>query len=283
MKQKRAQPKFYTSEKTSIRFDINNTVDIAIVIKQHETEIPDAIATWVLYRNVDSFNLVIHTSEESKFNALDKGCVITNVNNAIYLALKTGLGSEDSAIIGYEQPSLPLLVEMMEPLTVSLAKKAFISWHSYFEYEDLEQICNLCLCDLYNKGYYVHKSLLSRVFNQYIYHQMRINDHRGYEIVSLYKTTSVEDESLTIEQSIPDTAAIERAIDEAARKEAEDISDFEKDVIIELIGERRYNEIVRQKKFNSITPQTSKLLSQIKAGIDKQTIKELKEYIWKIR
>lgn len=283
MKQIRSKPKYYTSDKTMIEFECDASNDIATVLKLHESEIPDEISRYVLYRCGDTFKFVVHTSEEMKFNTLDKGCVITNVNNAIYLALKTGLGADKTTIIGYEQPSLPILVEMLQPLVVSLAKRAYSMWNAYFDYDDLEQMCNLCLCDLYNGGYYIHKSLLSTTFNRHIYRQMRSNDHRGYEIVSIYKVVSTEDESLTIEQSIPDKNAIEQRIDEEASAEAHDVAMFERDLLVELIGERQYNELVRQQRFNMLTPQTCKLIRRIKEELKNHNVKSTKEYIWKIR
>ena len=70
--------------------------------------------------------------------------------------------SQQSYVIGYKQPPLDLLLQVLDPLVQRLARQQHDYWG--LEYDDLCQTCRLVICALYRKGYYIHKSLVNRAF-----------------------------------------------------------------------------------------------------------------------
>lgn len=176
---------------------------------------------------------------------------------------------EKKRIIGYRQANLDKLIELMQPLVHKLALSQQRRWQR-FEYEDLCQMCNLAIVELYRKGYYVHKSLIEKTFNNMVLMELR-HDRDAPAIIPLEQAfTGTDDlEKLTIADIIADP-------DDELRKEEQEIADkrewtFQevKDIIIGLIGPRQFDQLFRDYGNKHTTAQTRKMMLKIKAHFAK--------------
>ena len=102
----------------------------------------DKLVQWEIHYNI---------SQTNKYNTI-------TVNNAVkYLkeTLSTNVNEKNKYVNCYLQPSLDLIIKLRKYLIVKLAKEQKQRWQ-WLEFEDLVQMCNLVICDLYYKGYYIH-------------------------------------------------------------------------------------------------------------------------------
>lgn len=171
---------------------------------------------------------------------------------------------EKRRIIGYRQASIDKLIELMQPLVRKLASMQQRRWHQ-FEYEDLCQMCNMAIVDLYNKGFYIHKSLVEKTFNNMVLMELR-HDRYKPQIIPLEQAfNGTEDlEKLTIADILVDP-------DDELRKDRENTDDnrewtFEevKKIIIELIGERRFDQLFRDYAYQHTTAQSQKQMQRLR-------------------
>lgn len=176
---------------------------------------------------------------------------------------------EKKRVIGYRQANLDKLIELMQPLVKKLARTQQQRWQHY-EFEDLCQMCNLAIVELYRKGYYIHKSLVEKTFNNMILMELR-HERDKPVIVPLEQSFNGNDdlEKLTIADIIIDP-------DDELRKEQEDIEQnrewtFQevKDIIVELIGQRRFDRLFSDYGNGHTTGTTQQEMKRIKAHFAK--------------
>lgn len=171
---------------------------------------------------------------------------------------------EKKRIIGYRQANLDKLIELMQPLVRRLAAVQQRRWHQ-FEYEDLCQMCNLAIVELYRKGYYVHKSLVEKTFNNMVLMELRHERDKPAVVPLEQAFNGTEDlEKLTIADILADP-------DDALRKEQEDRSSerewtFQevKSIIIDLIGPRRFDQLFRDYANQHTTSQSQKQMQRLR-------------------
>lgn len=200
----------------------------------------------------------------------------------ILTLIKYDKNTDDNArkyIIGYCQPELDIQIKVYDPLIANLALKMNARWTA-LEYDDLYQTCRLCLILLYNKGYYIHKRLLEKSFSNAVLQSIR---HKRYEpeIMSLYQKYNGDDkEKLTLADTIPDKEA-------EAQQALSDLNECDKEVykklrelIVDIVGERGYQELLRDYGNSHTSDVTRYLLRKIKDKFAKKgiTIKTFNKY-----
>lgn len=171
---------------------------------------------------------------------------------------------EKKRIIGYRQANLDKLIELMQPLVHKLAKSQHQRWQQ-LEYDDLCQMCNLAIVELYNKGYYVHKSLLEKTFNNMVLMELRPDRDRPIIVPIEQAFNGTEDlEKLTIADILADP-------DDDLRREQEDKDanrewTFQavREIIVELIGPRQFDQLFRDYGYKHTTAQTRKMMQKVK-------------------
>lgn len=229
----------------------------------------DIFVGWIVQYNI---------SQNDEYNTID-------VHSALYdIACRIKFDKETDDryrkhVIGYSQPSLDVQVMVYDPLIRNLALKMSARWNT-LEYDDLYQTCRLCLIILYNKGYYIHKRLLERAFTNAVLQSIRKRRNEP-EILSIYQPYQGDDkEKLVLGDTIPDKAL--------EQKQAED-DDAEcdkamfvklKQLIISVVGERGYNELLRDYGNKHTTDMTRKMLQKVKTHFAKKgiTIKSFDKY-----
>lgn len=214
---------------------------------------------------LDSWTIEYVFSQMEEYNTLKSQDTVENI-------VKNLIDSRNVVkhVVGYKQPPIELMLEIYEPLIRSLALHECKKWKEV-EFDDAYQSCRLVMLLLYKKNYYIHKSLLKRSFENYILCQLRYEKYKP-EILSLesvfYKSDGINKE-LTIAETIPDESEEERK-----KKEEEEfifniIFKEVKDIIVELIGQRQFEQLLRDYGMKHTTPWSRKKMQQIKNKFDK--------------
>ena len=230
------------------------------------------------------YNKDVHTgwrveymfNQFDKYNTLLSKDIITDITNIIVHNRKS-----TKRVIGYKQPSIDILLKIYAPLIKLLAKQQSDKWTD-LEYEDAFVMCQLVMINLYRKGYYIHKSLLKRAFINYIlmefrslrskpevysFEQVQFNDDSNTELTL---ADTIHDEKFELEQ--------ERNVDKAA---FEAVFAEIKEILIDMIGERQFEQLLRDYGSRNTTAWSRKKMQTIKNKFKSVgfTIDILKEYL----
>lgn len=227
----------------------------------------DKFYSYIIYAKYDEGTLVSWTiqynlSQIDEYNTLERSKVIKSIMEDLkreHKPLKN--------VIGYGQPSFDIIVQAYDPLVHKLAKQQGDKWKQY-EHDDLCQICRLVMLKLYRKGYYIHRRLLYKAFQNEIW--MDVKKHRGMpEIVSLEDTFYCKSDGDSEALSLSDVLADKNLIEEEERKWKEEgerlIFEEIKDIIIDYIGVRQWNELLRDYGNGHTTSATRIKMHKIKA------------------
>ena len=180
-----------------------NTVDVEEMILSAFDGI-EKIYSYIVYAKykngkLDHWKVEFMLSQHDEFNELN----ISNVAYDVAKMTELSVVSETQKVLGYKQPSPEVLLKVYEPLINKLVKEELNRWN-YLEYEDLLQMCRLVMMRLYRNGYYIHKNLLRRAFNNEVL--MHIRKDKNKPIMVSVNSTIYEDNSedeLTLMPSHP--------------------------------------------------------------------------------
>lgn len=195
------------------------------------------IYSYIVYRDmcdakVTGWRVCLNVSETERYNTLDA----TEVAHTIIDEITCEMHTVKSNVVLYGQPSLEIFFQTAESLVDTLANQVHTRW-PHLEQEDLKQWCKLTICELYHKGYYLHKSLIARCFNNMVL--QHLNKNPVVPLVNLDEPLG-DTENSTVRDVIPDTSAILR---EEAQQHLDEVSTvFAKvrDILVKRLGERRY-------------------------------------------
>lgn len=199
-------------------------------------------------------------SQTDKYNTLHS-CIVVD---EIFAILKESNEKKVSNVIGYKQPSLDIQIQLFEPLINKLALKQIQRWPQ-IEYEDACQICRMTMLNLYRKGYYLHPTLVERCYNNDILSSIR-KDKNKPEIISIDKVVHHDGDNtpLTIGDMLPDTQAEEDAEQKDAEEFIQLVFGQVKEIIVELIGERQFEQLMRDYGNKHTTSWSRKKMQQLK-------------------
>lgn len=235
------------------------------------------IYSYLVYANYKDSALVSWTikysiNETSQYNTLTNTTVIADVYDILLHDKKT-----NKRIIGYKQPSIEIMLELYTPLIRTLAKRACSEW-TELEYEDAISICQLTMLKLYRKGYYLHKHLLEKSFKNEILMSLRKKRYAP-ETLSLddIMYDSGDDTQITLIDMLEDTSI---TIEQEERDHQEQVHDAfikMKDLIVDMIGERRFDQLYREYSNKTVSHASAMTMQRIKKelkklGIDKSIL-----------
>ena len=212
-------------------------------------------ASWRIHYNV---------SQSNKFNTLRSDAVIEHVYKLLQKELETPCNKN---IVAYGQGDLEFVIKQYKPLIIKLAKEQHDRWHQ-LEMEDLIQMCNLVICDLYYKGYYIHKQIIRRSFINYVLMYLR-KDKNKPAILSLEQSyvNPNGDDKITLADMIPDRDAVNEMYDKDDYEVHQRILREVKDIVIDFIGPRQYDQLLREYANKQTTNWSRKLMQTIKAHL----------------
>lgn len=224
----------------------------------------DTIYSYLIYTKYDNnvltgWDIEYMISQQDKYNTLVCANIVDEIFDTI---LSNKLVVKN--VIGYRQPPLELMLTLYKPLIKKLALEQSKRWLS-LEYEDAYSMCQLVMIILYNKGYYIHKRLLERSFNNYVLMELR-HERDKPDIISLDKIVynDGQNEPLTISDMTPDKE-LEYEQELKEHKEWLDrVFNDVKEIIVEYIGERQFEQLLRDYGNKHTTTWSRKRMQQIK-------------------
>lgn len=240
------------------------------ILEEYFTEIGNVYSYIVYVKHEDNIlvNYVIqcNISQTDRYNTISTQKLIADC----IAIIKDYNTNNAKRVIGYSQPSVDIILEAYDPLIKKLAKIQDGKWDMY-TYEDLCQICRLEVMVLHSKGYYIHKRLLEKVFINRLLMNTR-HDRNKPVILSFedtfYRTSSADSEKLSVADTIPDTDLIDKQRTEEERIAENLIFQEVKGIVIDLIGIRRWDELIRCYGNKTTTATTRKLMQQIKTHFE---------------
>ena len=227
----------------------------------------EPINSFIVYRvmkdnELTGWNITYNVSQNNDYNTLSKddvlNCIMKNIKRP---------DAASKRVVCYLQPPVELLIKLYKPLIIKLAKEQHQHWNK-LEMEDLIQMCNLVICDLYYKGYYIHKALIRRAYINYVL--MHIRKERNKPIViSLnqeYSKTD-DDDRVTIADMIADDEQLNKMEDKYDKEVEVKILTELKEIVMDYIGPRQYDQLLREYSNKSTTNWSRKLMMSIKAHL----------------
>lgn len=205
--------------------------------------------------NLMGWQINILLSENDDYNTISKNKLMTGIMHAI---VKTD--SKAKVLVDFEQPPLELLIKLYEPLVNKLANEEKLHWKQ-FEFDDLCQMCRLAICTLYSAGYFIHKSLIRTTFVRMILSELRLRGDE-YEAIPMHKLNKDDLEYINCieDESVEDE--FKEIIDGSQQ-----YIDDRKKTVIGIIGQRQYDQIVREYRTGTTTGATQKLVHKLKTEL----------------
>lgn len=225
----------------------------------------DKIYSYIIYakhnnEEVSCWKIDYHISQVPKYNTLICNNIIPEITDKLYKSK-----NDTHTIVGYAQPPIELMLELYDPLVCKCAKEQCNRWRD-LEYDDAVSMCRMVMLILANKGYYIHKQLLRKSFNMYVLKYLRKNINSP-ELVSLEKVMYCggdEDDTLTLADMIADTSIEEKKQDKDNEIAVKAIFEEVKAIIIELVGERQFEQLLRDYGHKHTTTWSRSKMLQIK-------------------
>lgn len=215
--------------------------------------------------NNDRYRIRYAVSETEKYNTVSKKNVVDKIASCI--AQPSILGK---MVVGYIQPPVDLMVELYDPLIHKLATKQHRCWQQ-IEYEDLCQMCRMTLVLLYNKGYYIHKSLLEKAFENEVLQEMRkISSDVKFVSFETHEGGGEDMEKLTLGDTICDTDLENKKQDEESIQISNEIFNEVKSILIDIIGERQFEQLFRDYANGHTSTWSRRKMQTIKAIFEKE-------------
>ena len=256
---------------TKVSLSISSKLSDVEITEKVASMLPDtkSIYSYIVYSKFKNelklgWLVECNLSQSAKYNTLDCD---TSLSEIAKIIIDNRYSSK--YVIGYKQPPIELMLTLFSPLMHKMALEQCDKWNE-LEYEDALSMCKLVMLKLYAKGYYIHKFLLQRSFENYVL--MELRHSRGKpETLSFEQTMHSSDDSdvITLGDMLPDhdaeLKAEKKEEDEVFRLIFEEV----KAMIIEFIGERQFEQLLRDYGNKHTTPWSRKKMQQIKEKFKK--------------
>lgn len=209
------------------------------------------------------WRISLNISQNQKYNTL----IPSEIAKYISGKMEASKNQEQTYVVCYMLPPLELVLKLYRPLIYKLADEQHQRW-TYLEMPDLIQMCNYVICELYFKGYYIHKRLIRRSYNNYVLMHIR-KDKDKPSIVSFEQEYSKSDgdDRITVGDMIPDVEQMYEQEDKDNEEVLCKVLQEVKDIVIDFIGPRQYDQLLREYSNKSTTNWSRRLMVKIKAHL----------------
>ena len=202
-------------------------------------------------------------SENDKYNTITKEFVKEDVLNTI----RADKSNNGKYIIGHKQPPIDLMIELYEPLVQKLSRERCNRW-KFLEYEDVCQICRMTIVILYNAGYFIHKRLLCKAFNNAILQEVK-SVAPSVDYISI-ENGSEDLEKLRLSDTLRDTATEDAEMDAEEIQIRAQIYGEVKDILVDMMGTRQYEQFYNDYAKGHTTPWSRRKMQTIKTAFEQQ-------------
>lgn len=217
------------------------------------------VFSYVVYSKPNGWLVKYNLSNIDEYNTLTPDACVSMIYTICAAARYL---HKPNKIVGYQQAELSVLIKAFENLICKLTHRAYLEW-SQIGYDDLKQICYLTFCKLYNRGYYIHKSILEKSFSRDILLVLR-KDKNKPQIVSI-DTKISEDDNVTIGDCIPDVSIEEDRVQKENADVNRQIFEEMKSIIVDYMGPRQYDQLLREYSNKSTSAWGRKKMIELKA------------------
>ena len=221
----------------------------------------DRLYSYFVRNHTERYDVKYMVSQVDRYNTI-------TIEDAAVEIVKLIEQNNGKDVLGYRQPPIDILVEVLEPMVKKLAKRQNDAWR-HLEYEDLCQMCYMVIVELYNKGYYIHKSLVERVLSNYVLLQLRCERNKPV-IIPLhqsYKDGGEDGEKITIGDTLMDTSYEEEQVRCDYKEFISRTFDEVKEIVIDLVGPRQFDQLFRDYAHKHTTAQTRKMMQKVKTHL----------------
>lgn len=251
---------------TTMSIKILNNDDITRKLKEYLNNI-NKIYSYIIYTmikddEIAAWLIKLNISEEECFNTLEIEKVINDIINIINENINC-----KKHIIGYKQPSLEIMLKAFEPFIKKLVTKQIKKW-PVIEYDDAYQICLMSILKLYNKNYYLHKSLIIKSYNNDILISLR-KDRNKPNIISIDDKIIYNDKSVKIVDIIEDVNYKEEIENSEYIEYIQKVFTDMKDILIDYMGERQFEQLFKEYSEKRTTIWSRHKLSMVKNYLNK--------------
>lgn len=208
----------------------------------------DNVSSYIIYsvyrsNELKSWRIECYVSQTERFNCIPKDEAIKEIVCSINTSLTA---NKPKTVIGWRQPPLEVLIEILEPLVNKLAIEQSQAW-KIFEFDDLKQVCRMAICNLYNGGYYVHKNLVRRTFLNTILMKLR-KERRKPLMVALDDAVGHDEQGneITYLDVIADDNSYMEMFSMESAESKENLLAQQRALVIERIGQRQYDQLIRE-------------------------------------
>ena len=236
------------------------------------TEICDNIYSYLVYAEYENKVLTGWTikymiSQDEQYNTLNVSDIVAQIAADI---IKDNNSIKKSYVIGYKQPPLEILCELFDPLMQKLAYNQHVRWPK-LEQDDLLQMCRLTMCVLYSKGYYINRRLLEQSFYNTVLMHLR-KERNAPIFLSLSDPIQLGEGNASIEDTLPDYDEIYEEQDKEDEEEYQQILKEEQQIVVEMIGQRQYDQLVREYGNKCTTNRGQRQVARIKGKLKEDKI-----------
>lgn len=216
------------------------------------------IRTTIKGGRIISFEVQFIISQTERYNTIDKTEAIVKM-----VELMSKEYSESVKVIGYGQPPLDMLIEIFSPLIHKLALQQNSYWP--IEVDDLEQMCRLSLCNLYNKGYYIHKHVLSIAFVRDVLVYMR-KQRKDVPYIDFSFLGKEEKDYLA---NVKDERSEELMTEYEEMEENQQLIAEKRDKVLKHIGKGKYDYLIRAMDTRTLTHGDYKCIDRLRKKLGK--------------
>lgn len=230
------------------------------------TNCPEYIHSFRILDGRDSLHVIAIVSDNEKFNTIKRetlesyvhivqDCIENDEKIPEWLARHPMKNT-----LAYEQPGCAILCQFYEPLVHALAHRAHQTLDRFWSINDLLQIAYLSIIKLSRYGYYCTKGLIEKTFFNELFVSLRkLPTH--HVVISIEEPTNDSDGDDAVTRLI-DTIA--DPVDEYQKllDDAEVIA--MRDIVISLIGQRKYDQYLREYRTNTVSGSTAAAINKLK-------------------
>lgn len=200
----------------------------------------DKLYSYIVYnKKQDEYAITVAYSQIDEYNTILKEEAICEISDIL---MTNNSDNNKKRVIGFRQPPLELFITLAEPLVEDLAIQMHEKWN--IELDDLRQMCYLSICKLNKNGYYLHPGIIGKTFRNDVLKSIQ-HEKNAPEIKSIDNVIT-DNDGCTIGDTIFDEYAEEKVYESITKEDEEFVLVNMRDLIIDIIGQREYDQFIRE-------------------------------------
>lgn len=222
----------------------------------------DNVYSVLVLRFENYWSIQLNIFDKGEYNTL----LIDNILQDIFTIIDINkLCNTSRTIIGYIQPSIELMLRAFNPLIVSITYKAVKRWQQ-LDFDTAYDLAQVTMFELYNKNYYIHLNLFKQCYNNNVLLYLRSSKKDTQYLVSLEEiiVQASKNDTFTIQDTLIDKEDFNRRVDQETDELRQSVFRRVKDILILYMGERQFNQLLRDYQNHNTTSWSRTKMHQIR-------------------